>query len=209
MSFWFSLAINIATTLHTTLVQISYVYLETTLSRSNIHKVGITSLPPLSNRHKNPPPPTPHDLTWNNTWLKRKGSYFVTIARMKLVINKCTLREMDCSSTTWNPPNTEETTVKATEWTSLHPSESVYDILLCPVLISQWHTPKKCQQFVHKSCPVSTFCSIVSDKWWCDGTSEAQVIIPPKRFSDQVRLLWIVNNCNILAVLIPIVLCCT
>jgi hypothetical protein len=32
------------------------------------------------------------------------------------------------------------------------------------------------------------------------------VIIPLKRFSDKVRLLWIVNNCNILAVLIPIVL---
>ncbi len=125
---------------------------------------------------------------------------------MKLVINKCTLRNMDCFSTTWNPPNTEETTVKATEWRSVHPSESVYDTLLCPVLISQWHTPKKCQEFVHKSCPVSTFCSIVSDKWRCDGTSKAQVIIPLKRFSDKVRLLWIVNNCNILAVLIPIVL---
>ncbi len=32
------------------------------------------------------------------------------------------------------------------------------------------------------------------------------MMVPPKRFSDQVRLLWIVNNCNILAELIPIVL---
>lgn len=101
-------------------------------------------------------------MTWNNTGLKRKGSYFFTIARMKLVINKCTLRKMDCFSATWNPPKTEETTVKATEWRSVHPSEFVYDILLCRVLISQWHTPKKCQQFVHKSCPVYI---LFNSKW--------------------------------------------